>query len=129
MASMNIRRVFVFALALLALRVAVSFVAAGIPAENEAGAQLIIQYFSAYVLDAIAVVAVIARLAKVQLQSTFLHVFLVVLLQELLGAAFLSLMGWSNPRSPLWLLDWIVLAAAALLGFWVGRRLRAEVSS
>lgn len=126
---MSIRRILAFAIVLWVLRVAVSFVAAGFPVRNEVDMQLILQYSATYILDAIVVIGVIAKLAKVQLQSTFLHAFLVVLLQELLSAALLSVLGWSNSQSPLWLLDWIVLAASVLLGVWIGRRLRAGISS
>lgn len=129
MAAMNIRRILGYAIVLLVLRVAIGFVTAGFPVRNEVDAQLILQYLATYLLDAIVVIAVVAKLAKVQLQSTFLHVLLVVLLQELISAALLSALGWSNSQSPLWLLDWAVLAASALLGLWIGRRLRAGISS
>lgn len=128
MTAMNIRRIIGYAIALLVLRIAISFVTAGFPVRNEVDTQLILQYCATYVLDAIVVIAVIAKLAKVQLQSTFLHAFLVVLLQELLSAALLSALGWSNSQPPLWLLDWTVLIASALLGVWIGRRSRAGIS-
>lgn len=121
---MNIRRIVVFAIVLLALRTAVSFVTAGFPTRTEVDVQLILQYSATYILDASVVIAVIAKLAKVQLQSTLLHAFLVALIQELLGTALLSALGWGNFPSPLWLLDWTVLAASVLLGVWIGRRLR-----
>lgn len=129
MIAMNIRSIFGYAIALLVLRGVVSFIAAGIPMRNEVDAQLILQYFAIYILDAIVVVAVLTKLAKVQLQSTFLHVLLVVLLQELLSAALLLALGWGDSQSPLWLLDWAVLIASALLGIWIGRRLRPRASS
>jgi hypothetical protein len=121
---LNISRIFTFAIALLILRVAVGIVVAGFPGHEEADSQLVLQYLAGYALDAAVVIAVFARLGRVQINSPYLHAFLVVALQELLGAALIFVIGQDNPDSPLWLIDWAVLAASVLLGTEFGRRLR-----
>lgn len=120
----SILRIIICAIALLVVRIAVSFVVAGFPGGDEHDAQLVLQYVTGYALDATVVIIVFARFARVQPQPIFLHSFFVVLLQESLGAALISLLGLANPKTPLWLLDWMVLALSVFLGVWIGRRLK-----
>lgn len=122
---MNIRRIIGYAIALLVLRVAMSFVASGL-LPQDADAQLIQRYTATYVADAFVVTAMIAKLAKQQVQATWLHVLLVVLLQELLGVVVLSMVGHGDSPSPLWFVDWIVLGASTVLGVLMGLRLRVR---
>ena len=126
---MSIRRIFVYAIILLTARIAVSFVVAGFPQGEARDAQLLLQYVAGYALDAIVVIIVFARFSQVQFQSIFLHAFFVVLLQELLGAALISVLGLVNPKTPLWLLDWMVLVLSVLVGIWIGRRLQHRLPS
>ncbi len=112
------------------LRVIVSVVVAGSETSEELNAQVVLRYLTGYLLDAGVVIAVFTRLARVQVQSPYVHAFLVVVLQELLGAALLlsaallfPIIG-TTPPSPLWLLDYVVLAVSVVVGTEIGRRLR-----
>jgi hypothetical protein len=124
--TLNIPRIIVFAVVLLVLRVVVSAVMAGAPASEELGTQDAVRYLVGYLLDATIVIAVFARLARIQVQSSYIHAFFVVILQELLGVALLLVIGGANPSSPLWWADWLVLVVSVLLGTEIGRRLRAS---
>lgn len=126
---MNISRVIVFALVLLVLRVVISALMAGSPASEELGVQDVFKYLIGYLLDAIVVIALFARLARIQVQSPYIHAFLVVILQELLAIALLLVIGGINPLSPLWWVDWIVLVVSVLLGTEIGRQLRARAET
>lgn len=127
MSALNISRVMLFAIVLLVLRVIVSAVAASPGGSDDLTAQLLLRYSLGYLLDAVVVLAVFARLARVQVQSPYIHAFCVVALQELLGFALLFAIGGTNPESPLWLLDWTVLGVSVLLGTEFGRRRRVIV--
>ncbi|MGO1073630.1 hypothetical protein [Lysobacter sp. CA199] len=74
-----------------------------------------------YLLDAIIVIALFARLAQVQVKFLYVHAFAVVVLQEILGVALLFAIGGSNPHSQLWLIDWSVLVVSVFLGIKLGR--------
>jgi hypothetical protein len=126
---LNISRVIVFALVLLVLRVVISALMAGSPASEELGVQDVFKYLIGYLLDAIVVIALFARLARIQVQSPYIHAFLVVILQELLAIALLLVIGGINPLSPLWWVDWIVLVVSVLLGTEIGRQLRARAET
>lgn len=124
MNAVNISRVILFAIVLLALRVMISAVVASPGGYEELSTQVVLRYLIGYLLDAAAVIVVLARLARVQAGLPYIHAFSVVMLQELLGAALLFATGGTNPPSSLWLLDWAVLVVSALLGTEFGRRLR-----
>lgn len=128
LASLNIPRVLAFAVVLLALRVVASIVVAD-PVANEAvNAEVMLKYLLRYLLDAVIVIAVFAKLARMQLQSPYVHALLVAVLQELLGAALLLATVGSHPSSPLWWLDYLVLILSILAGMAIGQRLRVGVS-
>lgn len=121
---MNISRIILFAIVLLVLRVIVSAVVASPQESEELNAQVVLWYLTGYLLDAAVVIAVFTRLARVQVQLPYVHAFSVVVLQALLGAALLFAISGTNPPSPLWLIDWVVLVVSVLLGTEIGRRLR-----
>ncbi|MGH8033166.1 MAG: hypothetical protein ACREO8_12590 [Luteimonas sp.] len=122
MATLNIRRIFAFAIVLLVLRIVASFVAAD-PVTSEAiNAEVALKYLLRYLLDAAIVIAVFARLAQVQVQSPYIHAFLVVMLQELLGAALLFATVGSSSSSPLWWLDYLMLVLSVIAGTRLGLR-------
>lgn len=124
MATLNIARILAFAIVLLVLRVVASFVVADPVTSEVVNAEVVLKYVLRYLLDAAIVIAVFARLAQVQVQSPYLHAFIVVVLQELLGAALLFATVGSRPSSPLWWLDYLVLVLSVLAGMAIGQRLR-----
>jgi len=121
---LNISRVILFAIGLLVLRVVVSAVVASPEGGEEHTAHVLFRYLIGYFLDAAVVIAVFARLARVQALLPYIHAFCVVVLHELLGFAMLLAIDGTNPQSPLWLLDWLVLVVSVLLGTAFGRRRR-----
>lgn len=122
MTSLNIPRIIAFAVILFVLRLAVSAVIGFVTGGSET--QTVLQYVLEYLLDAIIVIAVFAKLAKVQVQRPYAHAFLVVVLQELLGIALTVAIFKKIPPSPLWPLDYFVLALSVLAGMWLGQKLR-----
>lgn len=124
MTNLNISRIFLFAVVLLVLRVAASAVVSGFVPGEELSSQVVLRYALGYLLDAAVVIAVFARLARVQVFSPYVHALFVVLLQELLGAALSMAIAGTVSPSPLWPLDYFVLVVSVLVGMEIGRRLR-----
>jgi len=123
---LNTLRIIMFALVLLVLRVLCNLVTDGSPAIDKPSTEILFKYLTGYLLDGLVVVVVIGQLARVQVRLLYVHVIIVVILQELVGAVLLHVTGWVNPPSPLWIIDWLVLAVSVLLGAEIGRRLRAQ---
>jgi len=126
---MNIPRVFVFAIALLVLRVSVSALTDSPMGSELPAVRLALLFSFDYLLDAVVVSAVFVRLALVQARSLYLHAFSVLVLHELLGALLLFAIGDTNSQSPLWLLDWAVTVFSVLLGTELGRRWRTTADA
>lgn len=126
MVSWNVPRVFAFALVLLVLRITASMVVADPVTSEAVNAEVVLKYLLRYLLDAAIVIAVFARFAWVQMQSPYIHAFLVVALEELLAAALLFATVGSSPLSPLWWLDYLVLVLSVLAGTSIGQRLRSN---
>lgn len=122
--ALNISRIILFAIVLLVLRVIVSAVVAGPGAGEELSAQIVLGYLTSYLLDAVVVIAVFTTLARVQARSPYMHALSVVVLQELLGAALSFVIVGAGFSSPLWLIDYVVLAVSVVVGTEIGRRLR-----
>lgn len=122
--NVNISRIIQFAIVLLVLRAGISAVTSGLDGGEDLTAHVLFGYVIGYVLDAAVVLVVFARLARVQARLLYVHVFAVVVLQELLGYTLLLLIGGAYSPSPLWLLDWVVFGTSALLGIVFGRRRR-----
>lgn len=121
---MNISRIILFAIVLLVLRVVVSAVVAGPETSEELNVQVALGYLTGYLLDAAVVIAVLARLARVQVQLPYAHAFFVVALQALLGAIWLFAISGGGPQSPLWLLSYLVLTLSTIVGVEIGKWLR-----
>lgn len=127
MASLNIPRILAFAVVLLVLRIVASMVVSDPVPSESVNAEVALKYLLRYLLDAAIVIAVFARLARVQVQSPYVHAFLVAALQELLAAALLFATVGSRPSSALWWLDYLVLVLSVLAGTAIGQRLRSKV--
>lgn len=124
MRSINVKRVFAFATVLLLLRVLVTAVLAGIWPDPGVGSRLFLYYSIEYLLDTTVVACVIARLVIVQATAPSIHAITVVLVEQLLGALLHSATLGNRPSSPLWLIDYMTLAVAVVLGIFFGLRVR-----
>jgi len=122
--SLNISRIITFAIILLILRVAVSFLVAGFATGEELSMRTVLNYSLGYLVDATVVIAVFAKLARVQVKLPYVHALLVVVLQELLATALTTAIVGNFASSPLWPVDYFVLVLSVLAGMEIGRRLR-----
>lgn len=125
-ASLNIPRIFGYAIVLLVLRIVASFVVADPVTSDAVNAEVLVEYLLRYLLDAVILIALFTRLAQVQFQAPYVHAFLVAVLQEVLGGALLFATVGSHPPSPLWWLDYLVLLLSVLVGTAIGQRLRGR---
>jgi len=123
----NMPRIVVFSVILFVLRVLVVVVIEGLFTNVEATAQIFYKLSIEYICGGLVVFFVFRKLAQIQVRLLYVHVFLIVIIQELIGTALLHAIGSNNPPSPLWFVDWVVLAVSVLLGTEVGRRLRGSV--
>lgn len=124
---MNIYRIILLSVVLLVLRIGVEVVLGAPPPEGELSAQAIFIFLlKRYLPDALVVIGTLMVLARVQVRLLYVHALCVVVLHELLGAAFLFAVGWDTPRSAFWKLDYLVLVVSAIVGTEIGRRLRVR---
>lgn len=121
---LSVSRVILFSLVLLMLRIVVGIVMTESEPSGEVDAQVVLGYLSGYFLDTLVSVLVFARLARVQVEAPYIHAISVAVLQGLLGAVLLFAIVGTSYSSPLWLLDYAVLAVALVIGTEVGRRMR-----
>ncbi|NMW23737.1 hypothetical protein HFP05_04805 [Rhodanobacter denitrificans] len=129
MGFVNISRIVIFAVILLTLRTLVSAGIEGLLTNDGASAQILAKYSIGYIFDGFIVIFVFAKLAQIQVRFLYTHVLLIIVLQEILGAALLYAIGLTNPPSSLWLVDWAVLVVSVLIGTEAGRRLRERKDS
>lgn len=129
MSVVNISRVVLFAVVLLVLRTLASAVIEGLLTNDGTSVHILVKYTIGYIFDGLVVILVFMKLARMQVRLLYVHVFLIVILQELIGAALLYAIGVANPSSPLWLVDWFVLIASVLFGTEAGRRMRVSVDN
>lgn len=125
MPPLNFVRIIRFALVLLVLRIGVGFVAGGF-SYDEGSATPLLWYSAEHVLDAGVTIAVFSIAARKMEGLPYVHAFLIVLLQESMGAALLLLLNAPFPTSPFWWVEWLVLGASVLVGMQLGLQWRAR---
>jgi hypothetical protein len=119
-------RIVIFAVILLVLRILVGAAIEGLFTSDGATSQIFFKYSIGYICDGFILILVFTKLARIQVRLLYVHVFLIVIIQELLGVALLYAIGLTNPPSPLWLVDWLVLVVSVLLGTEIGRKQRDQ---
>lgn len=119
-------RIVIFSVILFALQALVVVAGDGLFTSDVDATQNFYRFLIEHICVGIVVFLVFMKLAQIQVRLLYLHVFLIVILQQLIGIALLHAIGSTNPSSPLWLVDWAVLAISVLLGTEVGRRLRVS---
>ena len=125
-AALNIFRIVLFAIVLLILRATVDAVFGEPPAANEElTARIVLRFLLLrYLPDALVVITVMAILARMHGSLPYVQALSVLVVHELLGAAFLFAIGWTVPQSPFWRLDYLVLIVSAAIGTAIGIQLR-----
>lgn len=124
MPRLEIKRVLVFAAALLLLRVFAAAILAGAWPNPGEGSRFLLYYSIECLLDVIVVVCVFSRLVVVQTISPWVHVIAVVLVEWALSALLHSVVLGSHTPSPLWIVDYLVFGLAVVLGTLFGLRVR-----
>jgi len=122
----NYSRIVTFSAILFSLQTLVVIVADSLFTSDVDAARNFHGFLIEKICVGIVVFLVFMKLARTQVTQLYFHVLLIIILQELIGIALLRTIGSTDTSSPLWLVDWVVLAISALLGTEVGRRLRVS---
>jgi Mn2+/Fe2+ NRAMP family transporter len=134
--GLNISRIILFAVILLVLHVLNELFIPSVEEYEEPDARTF-WLVTGYFVQAVIVIAIFARLAKIQTWLLYVHVVCVFILCELLGFAILFALGEDPMATPfiVAIFDYSVLAVWAVIGTEIGRRLRvaaekkAEITS
>jgi hypothetical protein len=121
MKELNISRIIVFAVALLLFHVL-----DGLFIPSEAFSARAFWFIIGYLIQAVIVIAIFAKLAQIQTHLLYVHVVCVFILCELLGFAVLLALGENVLATPIivMIFDYGLLCVLTIIGTEIGRRLR-----
>lgn len=130
---MVVSRIALFAIVLFAILYGVALVVDARIEGDVVSAQQAVNYLLSRYLPIMAVVLVVFTVfGRLQEQRPFVCALLVIVLEEIIGAAHLycwSLIhgfGWPPLSSPLWWLDYVSLIGTAMMGTAIGLWLRRK---
>lgn len=125
MKGLNISRIILFAVVLLAAHVLIGALIPGFDEYEELGAR-VFWLVTGYLVQAAVGIAIFVRLAWLQTQLLYVHVVAVFVFCELLGYVVMFALAGRILTSPLMVavFDYGVFAVSILVGTEIGRRLR-----